>query len=63
MKLLSHSIMLNFDRFPMTAGTAICYIPYETFHLCASQFRTGTSRKIDYLVLVMDRDVFLTNNA
>jgi hypothetical protein len=55
--------MLNFDRFPMTAGTAICYIPYETFHLCASQFRTGTSRKIDYLVLVMDRDVFLTNNA
>jgi hypothetical protein len=31
MKSLSHSIMLNFDRFPMTAGTAICYIPYETF--------------------------------
>lgn len=57
MKLLSYSIMLNFDRFPMTAGTAICYIPYETFHLCASQFRTGTS------VLVMDRDIFLTNNA
>jgi hypothetical protein len=22
--------MLNFDRFPMTAGTAICFIPYET---------------------------------
>jgi hypothetical protein len=23
--------MLNFDRFPMTAGTAISSIPYETF--------------------------------
>lgn len=63
MKLISHSIMLNFDRFPMTTGTAIFYIPYETFHLCASQFRTGTSRKIDYLALIMDRDVFLTHNA
>jgi hypothetical protein len=31
MKLLSHNIMLNFDRFLMTAGTAICFIPYETF--------------------------------
>jgi hypothetical protein len=31
MELLSHVIMLNFDRFPMTAGTTNCLIPYETF--------------------------------
>lgn len=63
MKLLSHNIMLNFDRFLMTAGTAICFIPYETFIFAKANLEQVLQGKINYLVLVMERDVFLTRNA